>query len=239
MESQQPIDVPGQFETTDWFALAVRDGVTNPIPASGDLFEWADNPDDYFQTTEHFLRSPYTRDILDGAIAAAMVQPNDGEELIPLFTEIIDDCHNPERWKIIEEGSSAGLADTLLRIEIDLLLALKEIRSPMGLPLALRPLSDSEDGVQGFALDVIKAIIPAAVDAIPDLVRYIESDEPAGLPKDHFDYRRSLRCDACEVLGAIGSPEAIASLSQVIEGELPVDVREAAIRAIGQFDSSF
>ena len=239
MESQQPIDVPGQFETTEWFALAVRDGVTNPIPASGDLFEWAENPDEYCQTTEHFLRSPYTRDILDGAIAAAMVQPNDGEELIPLFTEIIDDCHNPERWKIIEPVEGCPFDSMLFMIEFYILIALKRIRSPLGLSLALRALSDTEDGFHGVALDVIKAIVPAAVDAIPDLVRYIKSDEPAGLPKDHFDYRRSLRCDACEVLRVIGSPEAIASLGQVIDGKLPLDVREAARKSIGEHSFDF
>lgn len=227
MESQQPIDVPGQFETTGWFTLALRDGVTKPIPASGDLFEWAENPDEHFQSTEIFLRSPYTRDILDGAIAAAMVQPNDGEELIPLFKEIIDECHSPERWMIIEEGSSAGLADTLFMIEIDLLLALIEIRSPMGLPLALRALSDSDDGFHGVALDVIKAIGPAA-DAVPDLVRYIESDEPPGLSKDHFDYRRRLRCEACETLGTIGSADSMSSLLRVAEGPSAFEVRDAA-----------
>ena len=228
MESQ-PIKVPGQFETTDWFTLAVRDGVTNPIPATGDLFEWAGNPDEYFQSTEIFLRSPYTRDILDGAIAAAMLGSHDGEELILLFEGIIDDCHDSQRWKIIEPVEGCTLESTLFMIEIDLLLALKEIRSPMGLPLALRALSDSEDGLHTFAIDVIKNVGPNATDAIPDLVRYIESEEPAGLPKDHFDYRRSLRCDACEVLGAIGTPEAVSSLRKVIEGPLPLEVREAAI----------
>lgn len=233
MKLQQPPDVPGQFETTGWFTLAARGDIADPIPApaSGDLSEWSD-PDEHFQRTEHFLRSPFSRDILDGAIAAGMLSSHDGEELIPLFEELVDDCHNAEGWKIIEDGTSAGLSDTLFMIEFDLLLALKEIRSPLGLSLALRALSDTEDGFHGVALDVINAIGPRATEAVPTLLKYIESDEPAGLSKDHFDYRRSLRCDACVVLGEINSPEAVSSLWKVIERNLPVDVREAARKAI-------
>lgn len=231
----QPIDVPGQFETTAWFPLAVVSNIEDPIPARGDLARWAENPDEHFQTTEHFLRSPFSRDILDGAVAAGMLGAHDGEKLIPLFGEIIDDCHDTEKWKIIEDGMTAGLSDTLFMIEFDLLLAMKQIGSPLGLPLALRALGDSEDGFHGVALDVIKAIGPAA-DAVPDLVRYIEANEPSGLSKDHFEYRRTLRYEACESLGTIGSADAMSSLLRVAEGPSPPDVRENASRTI---DRSF
>ena len=160
-----------------------------------------------------------------------MLRSHGGDKLIRLFDEIIADCHVPERWTVIEPVEGCTFESTLFMIEFDLLLALKEIGLPLGLPLALRALSDSDDGLHGVAIDAIKAIGPSATEAVPDLLKYIETNEPAGLSEDHFDYRRSLRRDACGGLAAIGSAK---ELSKLAKGKLPFDVREAAQKAFDE-----
>jgi HEAT repeat protein len=228
--------VPGQFRGSAMMVLAVRGRLSDPMPppVTGNLTEMLEDQAEYLRRAKAALKSPYTRDILDGAVAASMLGP-DGEDLIELFADILADCHDIDIWTVIEPVEGVTLESTLFMIEVDLLIAMKEIGSPLGLPLARRALSDHDDGLHTFALDAIKSIGPAATDAVPDLLKYIQTAEPTGLPSDHFEFRRSLRRDACETLGMIGSPEALSSLRSVAHENVPTDIRDAAIKAIDSF----
>jgi len=233
MSSQNTnINVPGQFAGSSMMVLATR-GSMNPMPepASEDLTELLEDQDEYQRRISNALQSPYTRDILDGAIAASMLG-SDGENLIPLFGEIIDDCHQEKIWQILEPVDGVTLQSTLFMIEVNLLIAIKEIGSSLGLPLVRRALSDQDDSLHTFALDAIKAIGPNATEAVPDLLHFIQADEPTGLSDDHFEYRRSLRREACVVLGAIGSVEAISSIHILTQSDVPECVRDSAEREL-------
>jgi len=230
--SNQKTNVPGQFAGSSMMVLAVRGSLhPMPEPATEDLTELLEDQDEYRQRISNALQSPYTRDILDGAIAAAMLGP-EGKIFIPLFEEIIDDCHRGKNWHVIEPVDGVTLQSTLFMIEVNLLIAIKEIGSSLGLPLARRALSDQDDSLHTFALDAIKAIGPKATEAVPDLLSYIQADEPIGLSNDHFEYRRSLRREACVALGAIGSMEAISSLRIVTQSDVPKCVRDSAEREL-------
>ena len=229
-------DIPGQFPGTSLLLLAVRGGLRDPMPAPAScaLTVMLEDRDEFIRRVAAALWSDYTRDILDGASAAAMLGTY-GEVLIPVFEKIVEDCKQEHIWDVIEPLQGCTLESTLCVIRIDILIAIKAISALHGLPLALQALADEDYCYHTFAIDVIKAIGPAATDAVPNLVGYIYSNEPAGLPVDHHQYRRDLRHEACEALGAIGSVEAFAGLQRIVADSIvPVDVRDAAIRAKDQ-----
>ena len=226
---RKPVAIPGQFPGTRLLLLAVRGGIRDPMPepASGDLTTVLEDRAEYSQHVAAALRSDYTWDVLDGAAGAAMLG-NDGDGLVPLFGQIMDDCQRVDNWHVIERVEGVSLQSTLCMIRVDLLIALREMGSPRGLPLAVEALSDRDDAYHTFAIDLIKAIGPAATDAVPNLVQYICAAEKSGQPADHHQYRRGLRRDACEALGAVGSREALAELRRIDASKLPTEVRDAA-----------
>jgi HEAT repeat protein len=231
MSEQHRINLPGQFAKSAMMVLAIRGKVTDPLPAPTTADLTGAMNDEYKNCAAAALTSAYTRDILDGATAAMILGP-DAEDLILLFEEIIADCHDIEKWTVLEAVAGVTLESTLFMIEVDLLMAVEEIGSPLGLSLALRALSDQEDGLHVFAIDAIKSIGPAAAEAVPNLLQYIQAFEPTGLSNDHREYRRTLRRNACEALGVIRSPDGLTGLLQVAEGGMPLDVRLAAFKAI-------
>ena len=231
--------IPGQFPGTSLFPLAVRGGLRDPMPApaTDGLRELLEDRPEYIRRVSAALKSDYTRDILDGA-AGAMMLGRDAEVLIPFFEEVIEDCKQEQIWEVIEPDEGCTLASTLCMIRIDLLIALREIGSPQGLPLALQSLSDQDDSYHTFGLDVIEAIGPAAADAIPHLVEYICLDAPADLTADHHQYRHGLRLDACYALGAIQSMESLVWLWRITASDLSMDVRDAARRTANDLVAS-
>lgn len=197
------VSVPGQFDGSSIMVLAVRGGIGNvmPIPATGDLTKCA-NTAEYRRRVAAALTSAYTRDILDGAIAAGL--PGlDGDELVPLFGDIIDTCHAPEEWTVIEPVAHVTLESTLLVIEIDLLRAVARIGSAKGMPVARRALSDPETALHPFAIDALRSIGPEASDAVPDLRQYVQRQLSEDLPTDEKNYCHRLKRSAARAIQEI------------------------------------